>query len=162
MTSESHENRPQDAKAETPKDASSQVSVGHSERAEQDTEDPRVKRERAQAAQAAQTDEAIAGAESLHDKVVAALRQVYDPEIPVNIYDLGLIYEVDVDENQKVFVQMTLTSPACPVAEQLPGEVRGAVERVPEVTASEVDLTFEPPWSMEMMSEEAKLMLGFM
>ncbi len=139
-----------------------QVSIGHSERAAEDTEDPRDRQAREKAEQAAQADDAIAGAGTLEEKVVAALKQVYDPEIPVNIYELGLIYDVNIDEQNKVSIRMTLTSPACPVAEQLPGEVRAAVERVPEVNGSEVELTFDPPWSMDMMSEEAKLMLGFL
>ena len=138
------------------------VSIGHSERAAQNQEDPRQRREQEQAQHEAELEDAIASADTLEGKVIAALRQVYDPEIPVNIYDLGLIYDVDVAEDNKVSVRMTLTSPACPVAEQMPGEVRGAVERVPEVNGAEVELTFDPPWSMEMMSEEAKLMLGFM
>ena len=139
-----------------------QVSVGHSERAAQDTEDPRVRNEREQAEREAQAEDAIASAGTTEEKVVAALKQVYDPEIPVDIYELGLIYDIDIDEQKKVSIRMTLTSPACPVAEQLPGEVRAAAERVPEVTGATVELTFDPPWSMEMMSEEAKLMLGFM
>ncbi|MFW6060744.1 MAG: SUF system Fe-S cluster assembly protein [Phycisphaeraceae bacterium] len=140
----------------------SQLSVGHTERAAQDSEDPRGRSEREQAEREAQAEDAIASAGSTEEKIIAALKQVYDPEIPVDIYELGLIYDIDIDESKKVHVRMTLTSPACPVAEQLPGEVRAAVERVPEVTGAEIELTFEPPWSMEMMSEEAKLMLGFM
>lgn len=147
---------------ENPQHRPPQISVGHTERAAQDTEDPRVRNEREQAQREAQAEDAIAGAETTEEKIVAALKQVYDPEIPVDIYELGLIYDIDVDEQKKVHVRMTLTSPACPVAEQLPGEVRAAVERVPEVNGAQVELTFDPPWSMEMMSEEAKLMLGFM
>jgi len=138
------------------------VSIGHSERAAQDAEDPRERREREQAEQEAQFEDAVSSAGTVEEKVIAALRQVYDPEIPVNIYELGLIYDVDIDQENNVSIRMTLTSPACPVAEQLPGEVRGAAERVPEVKSASVELTFEPAWSMEMMSEEAKLMLGFM
>lgn len=147
---------------------SSDVSIGHSERAAQDTSDPRAEREQEQAERDARLEDAIAGAETLEEKVIASVREVYDPEIPVNIYDLGLIYHVEVGEpddetgRPPVHVVMTLTSPACPVAEQLPGEVRAAVERVPEVGKASVELTFDPPWSMEKMSEEAKLMLGFM
>ena len=94
-------------------------------------------------------------------EVMEALREVYDPEIPVNIYDLGLIYDVDVDEFGFVEIDMTLTSPACPVAGTLPGEVENAVRRVPGVSDVHVELVWEPAWSMDRMSEGAKLELGF-
>ena len=94
-------------------------------------------------------------------EVMEALREVYDPEIPVNIYDLGLIYDVDVDEFGFVEIDMTLTSPACPVAGTLPGEVENAVRTVPGVSDVHVELVWEPAWSMDRMSEGAKLELGF-
>ena len=95
-------------------------------------------------------------------KVLGALRTIYDPEIPVNIYDLGLIYEVKVDEADAVHVKMTLTAPACPVAGTLPGEVEAKIENIPEVRSAKVELVWEPPWSKDMMSEGAMLDLGFM
>jgi len=98
---------------------------------------------------------------AIEAEVIEAMRTVYDPEIPVNIYEMGLIYEIDVDEYGVVDIQMTLTSPACPVAGTLPGEVEHAVRGVPGVSDAHVKLTWEPPWSMDRMSEEAKLELGF-
>ena len=100
--------------------------------------------------------------EQLHPQIVEALKSVYDPEIPVNIYDLGLIYGFDVDENYFVDVSMTLTAPGCPVAETFPGIVENAVKGVVGVSDARVELTFEPPWTMDNMSEEAKLELGLM
>ncbi len=94
-------------------------------------------------------------------EVLEALREVYDPEIPVNIYDLGLIYEVNVDEYGVVDIEMTLTSPACPVAGILPGQVEQKVREVPGVADVSVELVWEPAWSMDRMSEEARLELGF-
>lgn len=96
----------------------------------------------------------------LKDQVIAALRTVYDPELPVNIYELGLIYETAVDEAGAVRVRMTLTAPSCPVAGSLPGEVERKLRAVPGVTDVEVELTFDPPWSPERMSQAAKLALG--
>jgi FeS assembly SUF system protein len=98
----------------------------------------------------------------LEGKVIKALRQIYDPEIPVNIYELGLIYGIDVDDTGGVKVRMTLTAPACPVAGSLPGEVETKVEAVPEVRSATVDLVWEPPWSKELMSELARLTLDMM
>ena len=95
-------------------------------------------------------------------EVIEALQTVYDPEIPVNIYDLGLIYDVDVDEEGGVSIEMTLTSPACPVAGTLPPEVEARVRDVPGVTDVDVELVWEPPWTPERMSEVAKLELGFL
>ena len=95
-------------------------------------------------------------------KVEGVLRTIYDPEIPVNIYDLGLIYEVKVDETDAVRVKMTLTAPACPVAGSLPGEVEAKIEQIPEVRTADVELVWEPPWSKDRMSESAMLDLGFM
>ena len=94
-------------------------------------------------------------------KVIAATRQVYDPEIPVNIYDLGLIYKVDVREDATVRVEMTLTAPGCPVAGSLPLEVQRKIAEVPEVMDAEVVLVWDPPWDKSRMSEEAQLTLGF-
>lgn len=94
--------------------------------------------------------------------IVKALKNVYDPEIPVNIYDLGLIYEIKVDEEGKVEVTMTLTAPNCPMADELLDDVHNSVKDVPDVTDVTVKLTFEPEWNKDMMSEEAKLELGFL
>jgi FeS assembly SUF system protein len=96
----------------------------------------------------------------IEGKVIAALQTVYDPEIPVNIYELGLIYGVEVDDANAVKVTMTLTSPACPVAGSLPGEVERKVEAIDEVSSAEVILTWEPAWSKDRMSEVAMLQLG--
>jgi FeS assembly SUF system protein len=98
----------------------------------------------------------------LGEKIVRALKTVYDPEIPVDIYELGLIYDVFVNEDNHVKVIMTLTTPNCPVAETLPLEVEDKVRSVEEVVEAKVELTFEPPWTRELMSEEAKLELGFL
>ena len=94
--------------------------------------------------------------------IINALKTVYDPEIPVNIYDLGLIYEVDVQEDGKVRIVMTLTSPNCPVAESLPEEVRDVVAGVEGVTSAEVNMTFVAPWDRDMLSDEALLELGLL
>lgn len=98
----------------------------------------------------------------LEAKIIAALRTVYDPEIPVNIYDLGLVYAVDLDESGKVDIKMTLTAPGCPVAETFPGEVEGVVGSVPGVSSVKVELVWEPPWSQETMSDAVKLQLGML
>ncbi len=99
---------------------------------------------------------------ALEAEIIEALRTVYDPEIPVNIYEMGLIYEIAVDGTGDVDVIMTLTSPACPVAGSLPGEVAAKVRTVPGVSDVRVHLTWEPTWNLDMMSEEAKLELGFL
>ncbi len=99
-------------------------------------------------------------AEKLKEAVIAALREVYDPEIPVNIYDLGLIYDVIIDENQHVDIKMTLTSPGCPVAQTFPGTVERAVNEVDGINDCTVELVWEPPWDQDRMSEAAKLELG--
>jgi FeS assembly SUF system protein len=96
----------------------------------------------------------------LEGKVIEALREIYDPEIPVNIYELGLIYDIQVEPDNKVHIKMTLTAPACPVAGSLPGEVERRVESIPEVKSADVELVWEPPWSREKMSEAALLQLG--
>lgn len=98
--------------------------------------------------------------DALGEQVIEALRTIYDPEIPVNIFELGLIYKVDIEDDNKVRVDMTLTSPHCPVAEILPEEVRQKVYAVDGVTDAEVDVVWEPPWHPGMMSEEAQLELG--
>lgn len=100
--------------------------------------------------------------EELGEKIVKVLKTIYDPEIPVDIYELGLIYDVFVNENHEVKVIMTLTTPNCPVAESLPQEVQEKVKTVPGVKDAEVELTFDPAWSQELMSEEAKLALGML
>jgi FeS assembly SUF system protein len=102
-------------------------------------------------------------AEELEDftsKLVSALKTVYDPEIPVDIYELGLIYKVDVADNKDVTVDMTLTAPGCPVAGEMPGMVKGALEGVEGIGEVTVNMTFDPPWTPERMSEEAKLELN--
>jgi FeS assembly SUF system protein len=95
-------------------------------------------------------------------KVEGVLRTIFDPEIPVNIFDLGLIYEVKVDDTDAVYVKMTLTAPGCPVAGSLPGEVEQKIESIPEVRTATVELVWDPPWSKDMMSEGAMLDLGFL
>ena len=96
----------------------------------------------------------------LEAEVIEALRTVYDPEIPVNIYELGLVYEVEVAPAGEVNVRMTLTTPMCPVAESLPGEVEAKIRAISGVTDAKVELVWEPPWSMDRMSDAAKLELG--
>ena len=98
----------------------------------------------------------------LYDDIVQACRSVYDPEIPVNIYDLGLIYTIDIKDDNAVNVIMTLTAPGCPVAGEMPGWVADAIEPLPGVKQVDVEMTFEPQWGMDMMSDEARLELGFM
>ncbi len=98
----------------------------------------------------------------LYDSLVEACRTVYDPEIPVNIYDLGLIYTIDVNDENEVKITMTLTAPGCPVAGEMPGWVGEAIEPIAGVKQVDVALVWEPPWGMDMMSDEARLELGFM
>ncbi len=98
----------------------------------------------------------------LYDGVVEACKTVFDPEIPVNIYDLGLIYTVDIDAENSVKIKMSLTAPGCPVAGEMPGWVAEAVEPMAGVKEVDVELVWEPPWGMDMMSDEARLELGFM
>lgn len=99
---------------------------------------------------------------NLYDAVIDALKEIYDPEIPVNIYDLGLIYGVDVTDDSHVVVTMTLTTPHCPVAESMPGEVEMRVGAVPGVGDAQVNLIWDPPWDPQKMSDEAKLELGML
>ena len=96
----------------------------------------------------------------LRQKVIQVLRQIHDPEIPINIYELGLIYDLSVAETGEVKIQMTLTAPSCPVAGSLPPEVKSRVEALPGVKEVEVELTWDPPWSMDRMSDAARLQLG--
>ena len=98
----------------------------------------------------------------LYDPIVEACKTVYDPEIPVNIFDLGLIYTITVSEAGEVGVIMTLTAPGCPVAGEMPGWVADAISAVPGVQTVDVEMTFDPQWGMDMMSDEARLELGFM
>ncbi|WP_456375395.1 SUF system Fe-S cluster assembly protein [Thiolapillus sp.] len=98
----------------------------------------------------------------LKNRIADAIRGIYDPEIPVNIYDLGLIYSIDVDKENKATIRMTLTAPACPVAGILPGQVENAVKAVEGVSDASVELVWDPPWSQERMSEEAQLQLGLL
>ncbi len=100
--------------------------------------------------------------EKLQRDVVRALRQVYDPEIPVNIYELGLIYEININEDHKVFIKMTLTAPNCPMADEVVEQVHEAVMDVPGVTDCAIELVFEPEWDKSRMSEEAMLELGLL
>jgi len=101
-------------------------------------------------------------AQSLGDKIVGVLKSIFDPEIPVDIYELGLIYDVMVSEENDIKILMTLTSPNCPVAETLPIEVEERVKTLEEVRNCEVEITFDPTWTQDLMSEEAKLELGFL
>ncbi len=98
----------------------------------------------------------------LESEIVKVLRNIYDPEIPVNIYDLGLIYNIDLDEQKKAVITMTLTAPNCPVADQLLIEVRDKVSALEDIAGAEIKLVFDPPWDHSMMSEEALLELGML
>lgn len=98
----------------------------------------------------------------LEGKIVDALKNVYDPEIPVNIYEMGLIYEIRVDEASVAYIKMTVTSPSCPVAESLPVDVKEKVSKIPGIKDVKVEMTFDPPWNEDMMSEAAKLELGLL
>ncbi len=99
---------------------------------------------------------------SMRDRIVGVLKSCYDPEIPVDIYELGLIYDIEIDEQNKVHVAMTLTSPACPVAGTLPGEVEDKIRKMPEVAEVAVDIVWEPQWNPDMMSDVARYELGMM
>lgn len=106
--------------------------------------------------------ETAADSEELGEKIVKVLKTIYDPEIPVDIYELGLIYDVLVNEDNEVKILMTLTSPNCPVAETLPVEVEEKVKSLNAIKDAEVEITFDPPWTQDLMSEEAKLELGML
>jgi FeS assembly SUF system protein len=113
----------------------------------------------------AQKPEPVSGGEpggDIYEAVVASLKEIFDPEIPVNIYDLGLIYGVDVADNGHVAVSMTLTTPNCPVAESMPAEVELRVSAVPGVSTADVNLVWDPPWDPQKMSDDAKLELGML
>ena len=98
----------------------------------------------------------------LNNKVLRAIKTVYDPEIPVDVYELGLIYEINIKKNKDVHVLMTLTSPSCPAAESIPSDVKNRIEMIKEINDVDVEITFDPPYTSDLMSEEAKLELGFM
>lgn len=98
----------------------------------------------------------------LEEKIITVLKDIYDPEIPVNIYEIGLIYKIEIDDDFLVHIVMTLTTPNCPVAESLPEEVKQRVSAIEEIKEVDLELTFEPPWDMEMLSDEAKLELGIL
>ena len=98
----------------------------------------------------------------LENQIIAVIKTIFDPEIPVDIYELGLIYDVRIDANAHVDVDMTLTSPSCPVAETLPVEVEEKIASIPEITSAKVTIVFDPAWTKDMMSEEAQLDLGFL
>ena len=98
----------------------------------------------------------------LKEKIVRSIKTVYDPEIPVDVYELGLIYEIKILDDKKVHVLMTLTSPSCPAAESIPNDVKNRVEMIKEINEVDVEITFDPPYTTDLMSEEAKLELGFM
>jgi len=108
------------------------------------------------------SEETTIDTQELGEKIVTVLKTIYDPEIPVDIYELGLIYDVFVNEDNEVKILMTLTSPNCPVAESLPAEVEERVKSLDVVKDAEVEMTFDPPWSQDLMSEEAKLELGML
>ncbi len=113
----------------------------------------------------AQKPEPLSGGEpggALYEGVIAALKEIYDPEIPVNIYDLGLIYNVEVTEDGHAAITMTLTTPHCPVAESMPGEVELRVGSVPGIAVADVNLVWDPPWDPQKMSDEARLELGML
>ena len=103
---------------------------------------------------------AVAPDASLKERIIAAIRTIYDPEISVNIYDLGLIYDIDINSKSEVYVKMTLTAPACPVAGILPGQVETVIKSVDGVSDARVELVWDPPWSQENMTDEARLTLG--
>ena len=107
------------------------------------------------------TETALLTVEQIKENIIEQIKTCYDPEIPVNIYEMGLIYDIQVNENGEAAVLMTLTSPACPVAGSLPGEVEEKVKKAEGVTATKLELVWEPPWHPDMMSEAAKLELGF-
>ena len=108
------------------------------------------------------SEEITIDTQDLSEKIVRVLKTIYDPEIPVDIYELGLIYDVFVNEDNDVKILMTLTSPNCPVAESLPVEVEEKVKSIDDLNDVEVEITFDPPWTQELMSEEAKLELGLL
>ena len=106
------------------------------------------------------TPEDVKALAPLYDAVVLALKQVYDPEIPVNIYDLGLVYELQINKQKEVYIKMTFTAPNCPMADEVLAEVQHNVEITPGVTKCEIELTFDPVWDQSMLSDEARVALG--
>lgn len=100
--------------------------------------------------------------QELEKRIIEALRTIYDPEIPVSIYELGLVYDIEIDAENKVHIRMTLTAPGCPVADMLPPQVESRVEAIPEVKSAAVELVWDPPWNKDMISEAARLELGFL
>jgi FeS assembly SUF system protein len=116
----------------------------------------------AEAVESQAAEPAHVSPEQLRENIVRALKTIYDPEIPVNIYDLGLIYDLDIDEQGRVEVEMTLTAPGCPVAQTFPGIVESQLYCVPGVTEARVELVWDPPWDRDRMSEAAKLQLGML
>ena len=97
----------------------------------------------------------------LYDAVILAIKQVYDPEIPVNVYDLGLIYELNINKAREVYVKMTFTAPTCPMADEVVSEVKRSVELTPGIASCRIELTFDPVWDQSMLSDEARVALGF-
>lgn len=97
----------------------------------------------------------------LYEDVILAIKQVYDPEIPVNVYDLGLIYELNINKAREVYIKMTFTAPTCPMAEEVISEVKRSVELTPGISSCNIELVFEPAWDQSMLSEEARIALGF-
>lgn len=106
------------------------------------------------------TQEDVKALAPLYDNVILALKQVYDPEIPVNIYDLGLIYELTISKSHDVYIKMTFTAPNCPMADEVIAEVQHSVEDTPDVRSCKIELTFEPVWDRSMLSDEARIALG--
>lgn len=107
------------------------------------------------------TAEDVKALAPLYENVVLAIKQVYDPEIPVNVYDLGLIYELNINKSKEVYIKMTFTAPNCPMADEVIAEVQKSVEDVPGISGCKIDLVFEPAWDQSMMSDEARVILGF-
>lgn len=107
------------------------------------------------------TPEDIKELAPLYDAVVLAIKQVYDPEIPVNVYDLGLIYELNISKSRDVYIKMTFTAPNCPMADEVLAEVRRSVEMTPGIKSCSIDLVFEPAWDQSLLSDEARVALGF-
>lgn len=107
------------------------------------------------------TPEDIKELAPLYDAVVLAIKQVYDPEIPVNVYDLGLIYELNISKSRDVYIKMTFTAPNCPMADEVLAEVRRSVEMTPGIKSCSIDLVFEPAWNQSLLSDEARVALGF-
>ena len=134
--------------------------VGHDEKSQVGHDDVVIPGSTGNLSENVLTAEDVAALQPLYADVILALKQVYDPEIPVNIYDLGLIYELNIDKDRKVSIVMTFTAPNCPMADEVMHEVEDSVKRVPGVTGCSIELTFEPVWDRSMLSEEARVDLG--